>query len=422
MKNNLFALFTVSVLAVVLSSCSDDDKKTGSDIYVENEKELSQEIFADDTSIQGGITFVTTGAWTSSVSDITSTRSEAAVVADWISINPASGDKASTYKIDIELQPNYSGAPRKARITVYCNDDKIEITINQVATKENGAKPLKTVKQINISERTNNSVKELKKVLNFRYNDDGRIEKYTVVEPESSEGEFTFTYPSDSEVVILANKYGSSIWHFRDGQRYSFDRNKDGYVVRMLDTMEDDLYQFVYEDSYIKTINNDWDDKAGGENGTLVQYNWNKGTGNMRSTWSYYHDYKVDYEDYLDENLNNIMNIDVNALLYDPLRIGYSEFPAEVLQLFDLLGKRSRNYYRADNSDGIYSYPSAENEDYEWRLTITPEPNSYTFDRDGYVLSLEAKTTQVSKKIEKSTGNVLETHTNLHTRLYEFIY
>jgi len=420
----LFALCAVSMFAFALSGCSDDDKKTDSDIYVDDPKSLSQEIFADDTSIQSGVTFVTAGAWTSSISDVTSTRSEAVVVPDWISIDPVSGDKASKYSINIELDPNYTGASRKAKITVYCNDDKIEITINQVATKEDGAKPVKMVKQINVTERSNGGIREPKMVLDFRYNNDDRIAKYAVTEVGSSEREFTFSYPSDSKVAIQVNSFGGdSSWGWHDGQ-YIFDLNKDRHVTQLLDTKEDDLYHFAYEDSYIKTINYDWnEDDADGENDILAQFNWNMTTGNLRSVWDNYYDNTVNYENYMGEKPNDVMNIDVNALVSLPLAIDYSGFPAEVLQLFDLLGKRSQNYSLNNYFfNPYYNYPEYNDGEYKWDTTRTNELNEYVFDRDGYVLSLEVKAKEVSKKIEISTGNVLETKTNSYSSLCEFVY
>lgn len=131
--------------AFALAGCSKDDGGKGSTITVPNQNQLTQTVFADNTSGKSDVAFTTTAAWTSSIAELGRTMSANATpskgAADWISIDPASGEKAGSYKINISLTTNLIGVSRTATITINSGGDKITITVTQEATTEDGQTP-----------------------------------------------------------------------------------------------------------------------------------------------------------------------------------------------------------------------------------------------------------------------------------------
>jgi len=120
--------------AAVFSGC--DDKEKQPDIKVENGS-LTQIVYADQTDGKSEVTFVTAGAWTSSITEGT-TKSTKGGVATWLSISPDRGNAAGEYTIVIRLEPNYTNSDRSATVTITCNDMDITIAVTQKATKEDG--------------------------------------------------------------------------------------------------------------------------------------------------------------------------------------------------------------------------------------------------------------------------------------------
>ena len=105
-----------------LSSCGDKEEP--------NQTPFNQTVNADETTGKSGVTFVTSGAWTSTITEGTtkSTKSETDM---WISIDPDHGDAAGEYTITIHLQKNDTGEDRKATITISWDDMDITITVTQ---------------------------------------------------------------------------------------------------------------------------------------------------------------------------------------------------------------------------------------------------------------------------------------------------
>ena len=120
--NFIKSAIIIASAVFVLSSC-EDTKEPQSDIIVENE-------FADETSGISGVTFVTSGAWTSSITEGT-TKSTKAETPSWVRITPDLGDAAGTYTIIISIEPNTTGKDRAATITISCNGMDITITVSQ---------------------------------------------------------------------------------------------------------------------------------------------------------------------------------------------------------------------------------------------------------------------------------------------------
>jgi hypothetical protein len=110
---------------LVLSSCGDKEEP--------NETPFNQTVNADETTGKSGVTFVTSGAWTSTITEV-STKSTKSGTASWISISPDHGNAAGEYTIIISLLKNYTGEDRKATITISFDDMDITITVTQKGT------------------------------------------------------------------------------------------------------------------------------------------------------------------------------------------------------------------------------------------------------------------------------------------------
>lgn len=134
-------LFFMLLATIVLAACEKEKEKEVSTITVPNQTELSQTVYADQTTGKSGVNFTTAGAWTSSIAESATAKSTRAESPDWISIDPSSGDKAGNYKINITLGKNLTGEKRSATISILCGADKVTITVAQEATKEDGTKP-----------------------------------------------------------------------------------------------------------------------------------------------------------------------------------------------------------------------------------------------------------------------------------------
>lgn len=134
-------LLTMLLVSVAMISCDKNDDGETTAITVPNHTELEQTVYADQTSGKSGVTFTTAGAWTSTISETSPTRSDKTSSPEWISIDPASGDKAGSYTISISLSKNLTGVKRSATITIVCGGERITISITQEATTEEGKEP-----------------------------------------------------------------------------------------------------------------------------------------------------------------------------------------------------------------------------------------------------------------------------------------
>lgn len=139
MKTRL--LFCILSLVAILTACDKDDTKQDTPaITVPDQKQLTQTVFADDTVATSNVSFTTTSAWTSKITEPLEVKSNDAKT-DWVSITPSSGDKAGDYAIRITLAPNFSGEERTAAINIICDRQTITVNIKQEATTEKGDIP-----------------------------------------------------------------------------------------------------------------------------------------------------------------------------------------------------------------------------------------------------------------------------------------
>ncbi|MDR1673350.1 MAG: BACON domain-containing protein [Bacteroidales bacterium] len=105
---------------------------------------LTQNVFADQTQGASGVSFTTTGAWTSSISETASAQKAAvsdSLAPAWISITPDHGDGAGDYTVAISLEPNYTGEDRTAAIAIRWEGSEITASVMQKGTKEDGNVP-----------------------------------------------------------------------------------------------------------------------------------------------------------------------------------------------------------------------------------------------------------------------------------------
>ena len=116
--------------AVIIMGCGDKQRP---DIKVMNQASLTQTVYADETYGERNVTFVTSGAWSATV-----TEGADAERARWISIDPFYGDGGGTHTIDVSLEPNVTVEDRKATIIISCNGMDVAVTVTQKAKKEDG--------------------------------------------------------------------------------------------------------------------------------------------------------------------------------------------------------------------------------------------------------------------------------------------
>ena len=122
--------FFVTMMLFAIAGCGDDEHQP-SNITVENKDALNQTVYADETPTT--VSFVTKGAWTSSISEGTSKST-----VSWIFITPDSGNEAGEYAITIALTPNATSTDRSATITISCDGTTITVKVTQKATKRDG--------------------------------------------------------------------------------------------------------------------------------------------------------------------------------------------------------------------------------------------------------------------------------------------
>jgi len=124
---NIAAIAICLTATTLFSGCSKDDNPPA--ISVADNSSLTQVVYANNVQGNSGVSFTTTGAWTSSTS------------ADWISISPNNGSSEGNYTISIILAINTTGADRTATITILCKGDRITISVTQKGKTEDGEVP-----------------------------------------------------------------------------------------------------------------------------------------------------------------------------------------------------------------------------------------------------------------------------------------
>ena len=132
MKKLFFTLLTV----VAMASCSDGDDESSKTIEQTGGTQTTQTVFADETTLNNGIKFTATEAWTATITEVATTKAAAGRV-DWVELSAYSGG-AGEFTLTMTLQPNLTGQSRKAEIHIVCGDTTIVIVIEQKGTTQDG--------------------------------------------------------------------------------------------------------------------------------------------------------------------------------------------------------------------------------------------------------------------------------------------
>lgn len=120
------------VALAIFASCDDLIGGDGQLVIDPVYDALLEQTVGSETITAEGVSFTTTGAWTSQVVPVSTKASQPM----WVSITPDHGDDAGTYTISINLEANDTGKDRKANIIISCGEQTITISITQVATPE----------------------------------------------------------------------------------------------------------------------------------------------------------------------------------------------------------------------------------------------------------------------------------------------
>ncbi|MCC8019564.1 MAG: hypothetical protein LIO85_07320 [Rikenellaceae bacterium] len=203
MRKLIYAL--VLPLTVVLSTaCSDDDEKTFGDLTVDNKKELTQSLSADENSAT--VTFTARDSWAASVTDATATRAGLS----WLSLDRYEGG-AGSYTLKITLTDNTSGADRKAVITITtAGGDTFDVQITQVKTNKDGTTPptvgtpdegAALVDKV-IREHWDGGYQEETVTIDFVYDTSDRITEITYTEGDYTVKRYLLSYGTDKITVV----------------------------------------------------------------------------------------------------------------------------------------------------------------------------------------------------------------------------
>ena len=168
----------VALLAVmtVFQGCKTNEP-TPKNITV-TDGQTNQTVYANENSGSGGVSFTTTGAWTSRITETTAAKAPAESgisrapgdTPDWISINPDHGDAAGTYTITITLLPNETGVNRTATIIISCDGTEVTINVTQKGVT-NGVEPIELKSPIS----TNTTLKDLGIAVDYFFNGSGEL-------------------------------------------------------------------------------------------------------------------------------------------------------------------------------------------------------------------------------------------------------
>lgn len=248
MKKNLLLL---AFLFTFFACDKDNDSSEGKDIIVTDSKQLTQTVYADEVKGSSGVSFSTTGTWTSTITE-KGTKATASPTPSWVSIDPKSGDKAGNYTVNISLGVNDTGKDRMATITIVCGESKTSITVTQKGNTESGETPQNPSKYnhfvskitLTSKEGLNDDYTENKEssvsVMNlaFTYDLSKRVTKVTgKKQGEATEQTMTFTY-LDGEIIYEA----------------PYDEESEGgddYMKMMVNTL------YLNEDGFIKSGSRD---------------------------------------------------------------------------------------------------------------------------------------------------------------------
>ncbi len=297
--------FAAVAALVMLVSCDQIIGGDGELIIDPVEDALLEQTVGSTALAAEGVTFTTTGAWTSQV--VPATKGSQPM---WVSITPDHGDEAGTYTITISLEANDTGEDRTADIIITCGGQKITISITQVATEdvpsdggEDNSKPQqKCVSSIDY--RYTNTVDEYESqhyTLTYRYDDQNRVVRIEEINDAESEWEIyeiwhtfdytivdnitvTSTYKSGGDDSIKDETYdvtledGRAVQALLKGEhedyetyKHTFSCDNAGYLVRMVDYSEEygqEGVNIAYTDGCLTGVT--WDEYGEEDDDSMV--------------------------------------------------------------------------------------------------------------------------------------------------------
>ena len=281
--------FAAVAALVMLVSCDQIIGGDGKLIIDPVEDALLEQTVGSTALAAEGVTFTTTGAWTSQV--VPATKGSEPM---WVSISPDHGDEAGTYTITISLEANDTGEDRKADIIITCGAQKITISITQVATEDvpsNGGdvqnpKYKKYVSKVEYA-FTDWDGEGWADELTYLYDNDGRVARvkrvYSRTDDETVNRQWDFDYSmvgvvevvkqaieteslSESGYTVTASLDDSgrvSSYDFDNGyesekSKTVFTYNSSGYLsgFYVLDSYDEERTELLYTDGLLSGIRN----------------------------------------------------------------------------------------------------------------------------------------------------------------------
>lgn len=153
--------------------------------------QLNQTVSAESVRGESPLEFTTDGAWTAVVlqmpDDAEPSFGTSGEEGFWISVSPDHGDAAGAYTMDITLQPNDTGADRKAVITIKCGNAKVEAYVTQ-QKGQSGVVPSSRLLK-NVTEFYEDSGYECKTSLDIEYDSDNRVSRLSTFSANMVTGE-----------------------------------------------------------------------------------------------------------------------------------------------------------------------------------------------------------------------------------------
>ena len=223
---------------------------------------LLEQTVGSETITAEGVSFTTTGAWTSMVEPVTTKSSQPM----WVSITPDHGDEAGTYTVNINLEANDTGEDRKANIIISCGTQKITIAITQVATpqvpsgggEDNSSPSLRCVSKIDYSYTDNayDGSNDEHYTLTYRYDEKNRVVRVEELCDSDDSYDYERWYEFDytiSDLVAVSKTYKSGGDSHRSdaGFDVSFEngRAKEALLRDECEGWNTYKYTFTYDNS-----------------------------------------------------------------------------------------------------------------------------------------------------------------------------
>ena len=206
------------LLALVILAACDQILGGGQQLTIDPVADaLLEQTVGSESITAEGVSFTTTGAWTSQVVPV-STKSSQPI---WLSITPDHGDEAGTYTVSINLEANDTGEDRKANIIISCGTQKITIAITQVATPQvpsdgqDDAKPsMKCVSKIDYvyTDKAYDGSNDEHYTLTYRYDEKNRVVRVEELCDSDESYDYERWYEFDytiSDLVAVSKTYKS---------------------------------------------------------------------------------------------------------------------------------------------------------------------------------------------------------------------